>query len=207
MKQTKPYLMMVCSCIIIVFLFSFIGCNRHSNERDLTTVYAVDYAESGSNGEAIYGVEQYSGCISEKNMIALLNSKQELVAFCDENEIPFYKIYGDDPYHLQEFTYNSALGRKIRSYDEAFFDEKSLILTFVVFPNIDPAKVAAFYIQGNDLMVEVARPEMNSFLDALSYHNFVIEIDKNSSKNKNTKLLIVRKGVTEDYLDENGKYI
>lgn len=207
MKKIKISSMIICSFFIIGMLFTFVGCDVFPVGKSIGFTYAVAYAESGSDGgDVLYGCDQYSGVLIEENIASLFNSRQELLDFSDEKGLPFFEIKGDDRYHLQKNIYDSELSQRIRSYDETFFNENSLLLIFIVFPNVDPAKVDTVYIQGNELIVEIARPETDSFMDAESHHAFVIECSKNNMENKSAKLSIIRKGATKDYLDENGKY-
>ena len=207
MKRIKIISFTISMILIIGLSFTFAGCDEFLIEEAIGFGYDVAYAESGSDGgDALYGCDQFSGVLIEENIASLFNSRQELLDFSDEKGLPFFEIKGDDRYHLQKNIYDSELSQRIRSYDETFFNENSLLLIFIVFPNVDPAKVDTVYIQGNELIVEIARPETDSFMDAESHHAFVIECSKNNMENKSAKLSIIRKGATKDYLDENGKY-
>lgn len=206
MKQIKIFSVITCSFLIVGLLFAFYGCDVSSYEKNIGFSYVVAYAESSAGGEAIYDSHQFSGVSIEENCIALIRSKQELIEFSDNKDLPFFEIKGEDRYHMKQHIYDSELSQKIRSYDEAFFNEKSLVLVFVEFPNVYPAKIDTASIEGEELVVKVARPEADSFLDALSYHTFIIEVDKKSVENKSAKLMIVKKGTADDYLDENGRY-
>ena len=205
MKRIKIISFTISMILIIGLSFTFAGCDEFLIEEAIGFGYDVAYAESGSDGASLYG-SQYSGACIDGNCIALLRSKQELIAFSDEKELSFFEVKGEDRYHIQQRIYESDLSTKIRSYNESYFNEKSLVLVFVEFPNVYPAKIDSVAVEEEDLVVKVARPEADSFLDAESHHAFVVEVDKASIDNMTARLMIIRKGVTDDYLDENGKY-
>lgn len=203
MEQIKIFSMMISCFLIIGLLFSFAGCDVSPNKK---ISYAVTYTESGSGGEAVYGCDKYSGVTIDENTIKLCNSRQELLDFSDENGFSFFEVKGEDFYHIKQRIYDSDLSQKIRSYDESFFNDKSLVLIFVMFENVYPAKIDTVAIEAEALAIKVAIPDEDSFLDAVSYHTFIIEVAKNSVQNKSAKLSVIRKGSAKDYLDENEKY-
>ncbi|MBR1747110.1 MAG: hypothetical protein IJ735_02725 [Clostridia bacterium] len=213
--KVYPFVMTGCVavalCLAIVLPVFFLHEESEPNTEllsptysDVRLEYTVTCAESDNDEGSTYGSSQFSGVCIDENCIGLFRSKQELIEFCDGTGLSLFEIKGEDPYHIEQRIYESDLGKKIRSYGDSFFNEKSLVLVFVVFPNVYPAKIEDVYLQDDELIVEIARPETDSFLDALSHHSFVIEVDKKSVEDKTARLTIVRKGVAEDYSDNNG---
>lgn len=211
MKKQKPVLFIICIALIAVMSFALSACTPSEGEQKLK--YTVAYAESNSGGAALYGSDHYSGIRFGTNgtneSILRFDSKQELIDYSNYNKLPFFDDNPENYRNQDEWNreYNSVISKKMRDYDDAFFKNEALIVVYVEFPFVHPAKLNNVEIIENELVVTIKRPELDTTLEAISTHTFVIEIKKIGVDDKNVKLEVIREGDFADYVDKNGKYI
>lgn len=183
-----------------------VACNGEADPKELPFEVAYAHTQNGSDAELIsYIIDQASSSLGGEMLTAKVDSVQELIDLSNANKYPFFDI-NFNPYFSQsfrEYFYNSPLSQTIRAYDDLFFQEKSLVLVFIYFPNYwIPARIEFITVKGNVMNIVIARPDENYAAEALTEHAFLIEVAKKDVKGVDTiTKQIIRKGKHEDYIN------
>ena len=203
MKKIKMALIFA---ICIVVLVSLAACNGEANPKELSFEVAYANTQNGSDAELVsYIINQTPSSLGGETLTAKVDSVQELIDLSNANRYPFFDI-NFNPSFSQSFRedfYNSHLSKAIRAYDDLFFQEKSLILVFIYFPNYwIPARVESITVRDNVMNIVIARPDEEYEAEALTEHAFLIEMAKKdiTDVNEITKQ-IIRKGNHKDYIE------
>ncbi len=141
--------------------------------------YNVAFAQGYDKGALAFGA-QYAETTLESDLKVKIDTMDELIAISNENEFPFFDKKAEG--------YNSPLGKKIRSYDEEFFADKSLILVFRWGIQGIYERLVDLYASGDSYVVTLSTlfyDEGDGFGWDNSTHSFanIIEIEKNAKIN------------------------
>lgn len=149
---------------LVLFLIVFIvGCS--SNE----TNFKIAYEGKGGFG---YDEETKAFCLSE-----LISSREELESLANR--------YSSRYFDESSESYNSEVGILIRSYDDVFFDDRSLIICEILSGN-------GFYYQikldvnEDKLIINLKKTrKKGTFTDEFFSYLFIIEVEKKDFSNIN----------------------
>lgn len=175
---------MICLGVILVMvILAFTACNGNGVEiagKSLVfNVYATGYS---------YGVSE----LSQYNLTKKVDSLDELINLSNENDYPFFNE-SDTDYHWE-------LSKKIREYDDSYFQEKALILVFYYKSAGYPIKIDSLRIQGDTIKVIMARPKLTAVDDVVSWQAFLIELDKKDVEGiDKVETVQIIKGKMKDY--------
>lgn len=105
-------------------------------------------------------------------VLTLVGSLQEMKDLCDEWNNPAYQEESE--------LYSSEISKKIREYDEAFFEEKALIIrsSFDASPGRSQ-RISSLNVEGTQLIVNVRySSKKGTFNDIATTWLFLIEVKK-----------------------------
>ena len=148
----------------VLFLIVFIvGCS--SNE----TNFKIAYEGKGGFG---YDVETKAFCLSE-----LISSREELESLSNR--------YSSRYFDESSENYNSEIGILIRSYDDVFFDDRSLIICVILSGNGFYYKIK-LDVNEDKLIINLKKSrKKGTFTDELFSYLFIIEVEKKDFSNIN----------------------
>lgn len=142
---------------IIVLVLLLIGCRTKSVQ------YHIAYEGVGS-----FGFDKF-------NRTFLINkcvkSKKELVELCEE--------YSNGFYDKNSKIYDSDISKKIRSYDDSFFNNNELIIIVVEKGDSFEYKINNIVIDNSEIVVNLKKLRKYGTFNDLAYaYLFLIELEK-----------------------------
>lgn len=194
--------------LMIISLFAvFTACSNNGNIDSKIISYTVACAESGNEISELFEEASNDGgnfCDAEIAvddaylngvLAAKINSMQELIAFSDNYEFPFF----DE----EAISYNSSLSQQVRGYGDFDFQEKSLIIVAFCFTHTYiPAVIDSIETKGETINITIARPDEVYVAEAETPHFFIVELNKEAVEGINIiNPRIIAKGKQADYTD------
>ena len=145
--------------IILLMLILISGCSKNNIK------FKVAYEGKGGFG---FDKENSTFCISEH-----VSSKEQLIELSDKMNNHFF----DE----SSTNYNNEIATHIRTYDDIFFKENSLIICVINAGNGYEYKINDLDIQDNILSVNIKKIEKSGiYTDEGFTYIFVIETNKNN---------------------------
>ena len=144
--------------VIIMALGSFIGCS-------LGIKFNIVYDKMGG-----FGYKETNGGVAI-DMLELVNSLQDLKDLCDEwNNLAFDE---------ESESFSSELSEKIRSYDEAYFSDKVLIIYSFWRGHRKETRINSIEVEGTQLIVNARYNDKRGiFTDEAFNWLILIEVSK-----------------------------
>lgn len=148
--------------IILLMLILLSGCSKNNIK------FKVAYEGKGGFG---FDKENSTFCISEH-----VSSKEQLIELSDKMNNHFF----DE----SSTNYNNEIATHIRTYDDIFFKENSLIICVINAGNGYEYKINDLDIQDNNLSVNIKKIEKSGiYTDEGFTYIFVIETSKSNMIN------------------------
>ena len=146
--------------LIIIGLGIFSGCSSGIR-------FNIGYEDKGSNNRFVYTDD-----VAVFNLVKIINSLEELKAFCDEVNNPAF--------NEESLNYSSDLSRKIREYDETFFAEKSLIIYLTSHGDTSVSySIKGLEIENEELLLDIRiKKHKGLFTHVFTPWVFIIEVNK-----------------------------
>lgn len=143
--------------LIIVLVLLLIGCRTKSVQ------YHVAY-----EGVGFFGFEKLNHTYL---MNKCVKSKKELVELCEE--------YSNGFYDKNSRIYDNDIPKKIRSYDESFFNNNDLIIIVVEKNDSFEYKINDIFIDNSEIVVNLKKVRNHgTFTDEAYGYLFLIELEK-----------------------------
>ena len=176
--RNKPFIA-IFAIVFAILIFATAGCSdNNENPGDKTEFsYAVAYAESFTADELPFDAS-YASSMRGKEFTAKVDSVTQLKEVSEGNEYPFFDENAPE--------YSSALSVKIRSYDDKFFENKSLALIFVFASVYDAARIEKVTLSGTTLNFVMSRPDEVYAQERETTFAYIVELDKASTGNVET---------------------
>lgn len=173
----KVFLMLLFLAMAITTGFAVVGCNdetEQDNDKNGSHFsYEIAYAESYI-GDIPFGTE-YANLDEAEDYIGKVDSASALRQLSAEKSYPFFDENDSD--------YSSELAVKIRSYDEEFFKDKSLVLLFIAGKLFDAARIDSVAVNDNAIEVTLTRPDVIYEVDYETTFAYIVEVSKGGTEN------------------------
>lgn len=155
--------------MVIILMLALPSCVKPKGE----FIYNIAYAESYSESTLPFNTSYLNGEI-ESDLSQKIDSKQELIALSNEKNYPFY--------NENDTNYNSKLSKKIREYNEEYFNKKSLILVIGFGKSYASARIEDIAIVNNVMTITFVKPDTLYETEKLTTFVYIIEVNKDDVK-------------------------
>ncbi len=177
MKKNGVVQIAICILLIIATLAVLTSCAKKGNDTGVFA-YNVAFAESYDEANVPFNLSFMGGKdVPEKDLNIILRTKQELIDFCSEQNLSFYD--------KNDANYNSKLSKKIRDYNEDYFNKNSLILIINFGKKYASARIEDIKIEDNVVSITFVKPDIEYETENLTTFAYIVEVNKNDVKMAN----------------------
>lgn len=156
--------------ILVATMFTITACTeKNQDEVPAEFSYKIAYAESFLGMDIPFGAA-YANMDNGEDFIGKIDSLNALKQLSIDKGYPFFDENNED--------YSTSLASKIRSYDENYFVDSSLILMFIVGKKFDVARIEDVVLKDSAIEVTFTRPDIVYESDDLTTYAYILEVNK-----------------------------
>lgn len=161
--------------ILVATMFTITACTeKNQDEVPAEFSYKIAYAESFLGMDIPFGAA-YASMDNGEDFIGKIDSLNALKQLSIDKGYPFFDENNED--------YSTSLASKIRSYDENYFVDSSLILMFIVGKKFDVARIEDVVLKDSAIEVTFTRPDVIYEVDNETTFAYIVEVSKAGTEN------------------------